>query len=286
MVAFSISMAGVYFLTFIAHIFCGGLVLFLALCPKTSRAATLRQLGVQNSYDLLGSSDSERDSNLKLLAEAAKREGLDRTPEAQNEWNRVLFEAYLAKKMSEKNIPTNVNDAFLSSIYEKSPLLRLRHLVVRNNEKSEGTLNAIASELKKGTPFPKLAKKYSQDPSSAPKGGDLDFRGRHNLPPELYDVAKGLSLNEISSPIVFGDATHYIQLTAKRTYTEAGAPYLEYLRAGQREEEIRSFTTKLIAAARSPEPVEKEQAAPPRRGNPRLQAPPTNNNKVAKGSEQ
>jgi peptidyl-prolyl cis-trans isomerase SurA len=67
-----------------------------------------------------------------------------------------------------------------------------------------------------GENFATLAVLYSEDPGSAPKGGELGFRNRSDFVPEFADAAFSLKENTVS-PIVETDfGFHIIQLIARR----------------------------------------------------------------------
>ncbi len=75
----------------------------------------------------------------------------------------------------------------------------------------------LAQLRKDGNAFAELAKKHSDDPGSAPKGGDLDFFGRGGLAAKpLEDAAFALKVGEIG-PIVESDfGYHIVKLTGER----------------------------------------------------------------------
>ncbi|HEY9148480.1 MAG TPA: peptidylprolyl isomerase, partial [Gammaproteobacteria bacterium] len=76
---------------------------------------------------------------------------------------------------------------------------------------------ALLERLRQGEDFAELAKSESQDPGSAPQGGDLGFFGRGDMVPEFEEAAFALegegALSEVvQSPFGF----HIIKLTAVR----------------------------------------------------------------------
>ena len=260
---------------------------FQAVAP----ARPLARLGITDPYELLGADPKQRAVNYRLLIQAAKREGFGQDPKTQSEYHHLLFETFVARKMKDAGLPSQLNDNQLHALYQERPLLRLRQLVLiapptLEKVKMSKTLDQISTDLKKGLPFPKIVQKYSEDPGTRNRGGDLDFRGQHNLPAAIYTEARKLTLNQVSEPIDLGDSIHIIQLTATREFAQAGAPYLEYLRAQYREKEMKDFTVNLLSQL-SPisEPAPpRTPAAPPswRRGNPRIEAPSTSPEKFAK----
>lgn len=67
--------------------------------------------------------------------------------------------------------------------------------------------------------FQTLAKQYSQDPGSAPLGGELGFFRRGELAPEYEATALGLEVLEISDPVETSFGFHMIQLLERRGNT-------------------------------------------------------------------
>jgi len=77
----------------------------------------------------------------------------------------------------------------------------------------------IRSQLESGIDFAVLAKKYSQDPGSAAKGGQLGFYSRGELAPEYEAAALSMKPGEISMPVETQFGFHLIQLQEKRGNT-------------------------------------------------------------------
>ena len=60
--------------------------------------------------------------------------------------------------------------------------------------------------------FTELAKKLSQDPNSASKGGDLGWVREDQILKPVRDVVNGLKENEISEPVRGSDSYHVVKL--------------------------------------------------------------------------
>lgn len=92
------------------------------------------------------------------------------------------------------------------------------------NQKVKNEITAQLRELKNQimdgkADFQTLAKQYSQDPGSAPLGGELGFFRRGELAPEYEATALGLEVLEISDPVETSFGFHMIQLLEKRGNT-------------------------------------------------------------------
>lgn len=70
--------------------------------------------------------------------------------------------------------------------------------------------------LNAGADFSELAKKYSEDPGSASKGGDLGFTKRGMLFPEFESVAYNLKQGQTSAVVESPVGYHIIQLIERR----------------------------------------------------------------------
>jgi len=71
----------------------------------------------------------------------------------------------------------------------------------------------LAQARKSPESFAELAKKYSQDPSSAAKGGDLDYFTRGAMTKPFEDAAFALKPGEIGGPVETEFGFHIIKLT-------------------------------------------------------------------------
>jgi peptidyl-prolyl cis-trans isomerase D len=90
---------------------------------------------------------------------------------------------------------------------------RASHILVKSREEAE----RLASEARKAPArFPELAKRHSQDPLSAEKGGDLGLFGRGDMVKAFADAAYGMKEGEIAGPVQTEFGFHVIRLTEIR----------------------------------------------------------------------
>ncbi|MBM7694048.1 foldase protein PrsA [Peribacillus deserti] len=93
-----------------------------------------------------------------------------------------------------------------------TPEIKARHILVQD----EKTAAEVKQKLDKGEKFEDLAKKYSKDPGSAEKGGDLGWFGPGKMVPEFEAAAYKLNKDQISNPVKTEHGYHIIQLTDKK----------------------------------------------------------------------
>jgi peptidyl-prolyl cis-trans isomerase C len=90
--------------------------------------------------------------------------------------------------------------------------VQLRHIVVQ----TEGEAKELQARLAKNEPFEELAKKYSRDANSAPKGGDLGFLGREQMLPDFARAAFALKTGEVSDVVRTPFGFHLIKLVNRK----------------------------------------------------------------------
>lgn len=153
-----------------------------------------------------------------------------------------LVEEHLFAKVNED---TTVTQEELQAAYDKNVSLytkpstrEVRHIYVT----SEKLAKELESKLHDGADFAALAKKYSQDPASAPVGGKLLVTQGSSIP-EFETVAFELKTNEISDPVDTGNGWHIIQAisptkTGLRTPLAAVAPTLRKSLLGTKKQNV------------------------------------------------
>lgn len=75
---------------------------------------------------------------------------------------------------------------------------------------------AVLAEARQGLQFGELAKKYSDDPGSAQKGGDLEFFGRGAMVKPFEDAVFAMTEGDIRGPVESDFGFHIIKLTGIR----------------------------------------------------------------------
>lgn len=121
------------------------------------------------------------------------------------------------------------------------------------NENRKGEIKKQMLDLKKrienGEDFGQLAKKYSQDPGSAPAGGELGFFKRGELAPEYEAAALSMKPGEISRPVESQFGFHLIQLIERRGNTYSSRHILIIPKSTQSDvQEAKDFLDSLRTA--------------------------------------
>ncbi len=137
--------------------------------------------------------------------------------------------------------------------YDTPEQVHARHILIRvaeNAPEAEVTqakkqLEEIKKELESGADFAELAKQHSQDPGSAPNGGDLGFFGRGQMVQEFEDVAFSLEPGQVSDPVRTQFGFHLIKVEEKRP---AEHPQLSQVRQQVRGDYIEAERKKRFEA--------------------------------------
>lgn len=189
----------------------------------------------KNRPEVLGSASTvaELVANLhmrRMLASEATKEGLDKDPLVQAQLqiakDKVLSDARLSAIDKSHQPDEAALTQYAKAAYQADPKryaaleqIHARHILIKGNgADSRAKAEEILAELKKGADFSAIAMKSSDDPGSAPKGGDLGFftKGRMVKPFEdaAFALAKPGDLSlVVESPFGF----HIIELVEKPT---------------------------------------------------------------------
>ncbi len=172
----------------------------------------------------------------KALSDAVKN-GLKESPSVKAATEEALLEVYLSHLRTTEKEKLSVSALELRARYDRYPLVRLHHLMMRENHPRRGELT---KRLKTKEVFDALVREFSDD-SSAPFAGDTDFRGLGQLPPAFYEPALKMKIGQVTGPIEEAGATHWIQLVAVKPFEQAFAPYLIFLQKQLEQEKLENL---------------------------------------------
>jgi peptidyl-prolyl cis-trans isomerase SurA len=101
--------------------------------------------------------------------------------------------------------------------------IHVRHILMKPNELDDDEtvrqkLARLRDRIEKGEDFSGIASTSSEDPGSAPDGGDLGWSGPGTFVPEFDKAIADLKVNEISEPFKTRYGWHIVQMLGTRTY--------------------------------------------------------------------
>jgi peptidyl-prolyl cis-trans isomerase SurA len=101
--------------------------------------------------------------------------------------------------------------------------IHLRHILMKTNELDDDEtvrqkLAKLRDRIHKGEDFAGIASTASEDPGSAPDGGDLGWTGPGTFVPEFDKAIAELKDGEISEPFKTRYGWHIVQMLGTRTY--------------------------------------------------------------------
>jgi peptidyl-prolyl cis-trans isomerase SurA len=101
--------------------------------------------------------------------------------------------------------------------------IHVRHILMKPNELDDDEtvrqkLAKLRDRIEKGESFSGIASTASEDPGSAPDGGDLGWSGPGTFVPEFDKAIADLKDNEISEPFKTRYGWHIVQMLGTRTY--------------------------------------------------------------------
>ncbi|MDP8990285.1 MAG: peptidylprolyl isomerase [Acidobacteriota bacterium] len=195
---------------------------------------------------------AEQLAELKVLAQEARREKLDQTPEAKSQLamrSDQLVAGLLFQKISRDAKPSAADlQAYYDGHKADYDTVSARHILIRmagsavplkegekdlSEEEALAKAKDIRAKLVAGGDFAALAKSDSDDAGSGANGGVLGDFTRGRMVPQFEEAAFALKINEISEPVKTQFGYHIIQVTkhesksmedAKAEITEKIAP--------------------------------------------------------------
>jgi peptidyl-prolyl cis-trans isomerase D len=145
------------------------------------------------------------------------------------------------------------------------------HILLKTEGKDDAAVKKQAEEVlakvKAGGDFAELAKKFSQDEGSAPKGGDLGFFERDAMVKEFAEVAFSLKPGEVSDLVKSQFGYHIIkggekQPASTRSLEESRVQIEDTVKWERAQKEADRIASDL--AGRMPKPEDLETVARPR----------------------
>ena len=125
--------------------------------------------------------------------------------------------------------------------------IRVRHILIQtetvpeDEERTREEIAALQQRIQGGEDFGTLAKQYSDDPTTAPKGGELGWFYVAQIPPLFKTEIESLDVRQVSNPINSEFGFHLLTILERR---EGGALTLEQdwemIKSMAKQEKMRS----------------------------------------------
>jgi len=146
------------------------------------------------------------------------------------------------------------------SRFRQDDAVHASHILIRTQENADVAAKAKAktqaddllAQIKKGADFADLAKKHSQDPGSAPNGGDLGFFSKGQMVPAFEQAAFALKPGQTSGVVETPFGYHIIRVSETKAgrdlgYDEVKGQIEEYLKQQLRDQKSQEFVDQLRA---------------------------------------
>ena len=174
-----------------------------------------------------------------------------------------LVESEIASKVAVK--PEAVTDFYQKNQdkFQQGPRVRASHILIgipqnadaATKQQAKAKADALLKDLKAGKDFAAAAKENSQDPGSAPNGGDLGYFEKGQMVPPFEQAAFALKAGEMSEVVESQFGYHIIKVADKQEsrvvpLEEAKGQIQEYLTQQNRHAETELFVNALRAKAK------------------------------------
>ena len=164
--------------------------------------------------------------NYKLKVAAAEAAHLDTLSSFKKE-----FSTYRDMQLTPYLIDTAFNDSIAHIVYDNTvkqlkgeDLIETSHILLRLDQKATAAereqakqkADSIYNAIKNGADFAEMARKFSNDPGSAAKGGKLPMVGPGQLVKEFEVAAYKLKKGEMSAPVLSPFGYHIIKMDNRK----------------------------------------------------------------------
>jgi peptidyl-prolyl cis-trans isomerase C len=164
----------------------------------------------------------------KIVLSEAKRAAFDRRPDIReklaemeeeferqrrNARDRMLIGEFF-RHLQDRDL--KVTDEEIRKYWETETEARASHILLTD----EAEAGDVLAQLQKGASFEALAKKHSEDVSTARQGGDLGYLMRGTLVPEFENALFGLKTGETSGVVASPYGHHILRKTAERPLSD------------------------------------------------------------------
>jgi len=166
------------------------------------------------------------------------------TPQIFDDYEKRVGKATIMENLRPRVIYEKIGEKLVTINPSDLDEVRASHILIKpepatdeaGRAKADAAAKAKAEEVlaevkKPGADFAALAKKYSQDPGSAARGGDLDFFGKGQMVPPFEAAAFAAKVGDIVGPIKSDFGYHIIKVTDRRDASKLSPAELQSKRS-------------------------------------------------------
>jgi peptidyl-prolyl cis-trans isomerase C len=196
----------------------------------------------------------------EILAKEAQRRGYDKDPEVVMAMKQVMIQKLMKDQFDQTVTPDSVTDAEMKAYYDanqneyvKPEEVRVSAIIVKSKAQAERVATEAAGDAgKTNKGFRDLVEKYSQDPDTKLRSGDLRYLSRDMtdpaIPKPVVEAAFNLiKIGDVSGVVDAGNGTFYIlKATGRRramvkTFDDAKAQIRNKLYHDKRADAQKTF---------------------------------------------
>jgi foldase protein PrsA len=227
-----------------------------AVLNQLVQGLLIDQYAKDNHIDISDADVSKKEDDIKSKYPPGQFEQILKSQNlTEADVHKILRQQLVVEKAVGANV--KVSDADVKSYLDKnhatldtSAQVRARHILVADL----ATANKVEAELKGGANFADEAKKYSTDPSSKDKGGELGFFAKGQMVPAFQAAAFSQPLNVVGPPVKSPFGYHIIEVEEKKpaqvaTLANSGDKIRQQLTQQQEQQQIPQFLAGLKSKA-------------------------------------
>jgi len=168
--------------------------------------------------------------NYKLKVQAALDARIDTTKAFLTEFAQYRDQQVRPTFVTDDDMLQEAHVVYDETVKNIGPdgLVNASHILIRTPQKAteeqlqeaKRRIDSVYTALKNGADFEELAKKVSQDPGSAQRGGVLGFFSRNQTVKEFEDAAFALQPGEMSAPVQSPYGWHIIRVTERKQFED------------------------------------------------------------------
>ncbi|MBI5700589.1 peptidylprolyl isomerase [Candidatus Saganbacteria bacterium] len=192
-------------------------------------------------------SNDELNATLDQIAKQQKfnsigelKNAMERSNVSFSKFRKMIRDEIAVQKMVQEirnQAPFSPND--LKEIKASHILITIKPNIQNSEEKSRKLAEEIKARAEKGENFAALAKKYSEDPGSKDRGGDLGFFSTGSMVKPFEDLAYSLKIGDVGGPVKTDFGYHIIKVSDARVRVIKGKSDVEA--AVRQEKQERAF---------------------------------------------